>query len=100
MSRYFLFAGLFSLLSGCVSLQSVSVTSIPMSSGKSVEATAESGLLFLGIRGNSTYVDDLVKDLRKQCEGGTVTGILTKFEGKSWPLFIKYKVTAKGDCNL
>ncbi len=99
MTRNAIFC-LFCLLQGCVHLQSVSVTPIPMSGGKVVEASAESGMLFMGITGNAEFVDTLVRDLRDQCKGGTVTGILTKYEAKAWPLFVKYTVTARGDCNL
>ena len=100
MIRRFLVIGLLATSSGCVTLRSMSVTPIPLSGGKTVEASAETGLLFLSISGNTEFVDNLIKDLRGQCEGGTVTGILTKFETKSWPFFAKHTVTASGDCNL
>ena len=85
-------------LVGCVHLKSVSVTPVPAERGTPVSASAETPLLFLGIGFKDTFADDLADDLRKQCEGGTVTGILTKYEQLSYPLLVRYNVVAKGWC--
>lgn len=86
------------LLTGCAHLSSVSVTPIPAAAGVPVESEVESQLMFLGITGNNDYVDDVVRDLRDQCENGQIQGILTKHETLSYFLFTKVRIHASGRC--
>lgn len=90
--------GVLALQIGCSQLQSVSVTPVPMESGTEIETVVESPLIVLGIRGDHNYVDDVVKDLKKQCSGGRIQGILTTHEVISWPFVSKHRITASGRC--
>lgn len=85
-------------LGGCAHLASVSVTPVPAAAGEEIRAVAESPLIVLGIRTDHAYVDHVVRDLRRQCEGGQVQGILTKHEVIAWPFVNKHRITATGRC--
>jgi hypothetical protein len=82
---------------GCASLQSVSVTNIPRERGRPVEATADNPA-FLGLHFDNDFADDLPDELRKQCPGGKVTGIYSKYESTWYVLVQNRSVTAKGYC--
>ena len=86
-------------LSGCVHLQSVSTTSLPVERSKPVEVKAQK-FLFLLINMNNKYVDQLVEDLARQCPHGSVEGILTKQEAIMYFPLIAHasRVTATGYC--
>ena len=88
-----------SVLSGCVSLDSVSVTQIPVNRSQKVKAEAER-FIVLGFNFDNDYVNAITSDLKNQCANGTVTGILTKTESIDYFLFIfwKKRVTASGFC--
>lgn len=87
------------LLSGCAAVQSVSLTPIPRDRNRPVQALG-SKTIVLGLNFDNDFIDQITEDLKKQCEGGTVTGILTKDETINYFLFLVYKrqVTAKGYC--
>jgi len=87
------------VLSGCASINSVSLTSIPAKKGP--EITAErSKMIFLGLNFDNDYVNEMTDDLKAQCRDGQVKGILTKDESIMYFLFFLYrrKVTAYGYC--
>lgn len=86
------------LLSGCAHLASVSVTSVPPQAGTEVSTVVESPLIVMGFRSDHHYVDDVVRELKRQCEGGTVTALLTKHEVIHWPFVSKHRITASGKC--
>ncbi len=86
------------LLAGCVKLQSVSVTQVPAQRTQQVSASAETPLLFMGIGLKPTFADSLVDNLRLKCKNGLISGILTKHEHLTWPLFSRERVTATGWC--
>ena len=89
-------------MTNCVSLQSVSITNIPKDTSRPV-STSQTKLIFLAANFNTDYADLLSKDLRKQCPGGKVSGILTKNEHichLPLCLFYSQKITAKGFCTL
>ena len=86
------------LLTGCAHLSSVSVTPIPAAVGVPVASEVESQLMFLGITGHNDYVDDVVRDLRDQCENSQIQSILTKHETLSYFLFTKVCIHASGRC--
>ena len=90
------------IIKGCTYLESVSLTNIPEERSKVVTATREKGIIFY-FNFDTDFADELSADLRSQCEGGVVSGILTKFENISYvPVFCFYsvnRVTATGYCN-
>lgn len=86
------------VLSGCVSLSSVSLTQIPKARKKIVTAEA-SRTIFLGFNFDNDYVDRLAEQLRNKCPGGKVSGILTKYETTSYFIVFKKTITARGYCS-
>ena len=93
---------LMGMSTGCIYLESVSLTNIPEERSKVVTATREKGIIFY-FNFDTDFTDELSADLRSQCEGGVVSGILTKFENICYvPVFCfysVYRVTATGYCN-
>jgi hypothetical protein len=87
------------MMSGCASINSVSLTPIPTQRKTSVR-TEKSKIIFLGFNFDNDFVDDAVEDLKTQCPNGQVTGLLTKDETVLYFLFIvwKKKITATGYC--
>ena len=86
-------------LVGCVSLNTVSLTSIPAQREKPVSASVER-FMVLGFNFDNDYVDMLTDKLKNQCSNGTISGILTKDENIDYFLYIFWKktITAKGYC--
>ena len=93
---------LMEMSTGCTYLESVSLTNIPEERSKVVTATRGKGIIFY-FNFDTDFADELSADLRSQCEGGVVSGILTKFENICYvPVFCfysVYRVTATGYCN-
>ena len=89
-------------ITGCTFLESVSLTNIPEKRSKVVSATREKRIFFY-FNFDTDFADELSANLRSQCEGGVVSGILTKFENICYvPVFCFYsvnRVTATGYCN-
>ncbi|OYZ18797.1 MAG: hypothetical protein B7Y39_13035 [Bdellovibrio sp. 28-41-41] len=87
------------VLSGCVSLNSVSLTSVPADRSKRVAAASER-FIFMGFNFDNDYVNSITSDLKTQCPNGTVSGVLTKSESINYFLFIfwKSRVSASGYC--
>ena len=89
------------MITGCTYLESVSLTNIPEERSKVVTATREKGIIFY-FNFDTDFADELSADLRSECEGGVVSGILTKFENICYvPVFCfysVYRVTATGYC--
>jgi hypothetical protein len=84
-------------LSACVSLNSVSLTQIPAERGNSITATSNSWNL-LGIAFSNDFIDVAIMDLKRQCVGGKVEGILTKHQTTAYFLVFKREVIATGYC--
>jgi hypothetical protein len=86
-------------LTGCVSLQSVSLTQIPAQRKREVHAEA-SKFLFFFISFDNDFVDEVRDELRDKCRGGKVTGILTKDESVNYFLgiFTRRRIQATGYC--
>jgi hypothetical protein len=99
MKTLALFAGFVALaaLSGCASLQSVSVTNIPRERGRPIQANADNPA-FLGIHFSNDFADGLPDELRRQCPGGKVTGIYSKYESTWYVLVQNREVTVHGYC--
>ena len=90
------------MITGCTYLESVSLTNIPEERSKVVTATREKGIIFY-FNFDTDFADELSADLRSQCEGGVVSGILTKFENICYVLVFCFysvnRVTATGYCD-
>ena len=84
-------------LSACVSLNSVSLTQIPAERNSSITATSNSWN-FLGIAFSNDFIDEAIMDLKRQCIGGKVEGILTKHQTTLYFLVFKREVIATGYC--
>ena len=98
--KLLVFFVLSTMLVQCVSLNSVSMTQIPKERQKVVSASVSRNI-FLFLNFDNDYVDELSGQLRVQCSGGVVSGILTKAESICYlPFCFIYqkKVTAKGYC--
>lgn len=87
------------LLTNCVHLKSVSLTSIPEERSQVVKTNKEKFVFFL-FNFDNDFVDSAVQDLKSQCPKGKVTGILTKDETVMYFLFFvwKMRLTAEGYC--
>lgn len=87
------------LTCGCVSLQSVSLTSVPADRSQRVKAESER-FIFMGFNFDNDYVNAITADLKTQCPNGTVSGLLTKAESINYFLYIfwRSKITATGYC--
>ncbi len=87
------------IFSGCASLDSVSITPVPVNRSQKVKAEAERSI-FLGFNFDNDYVNQITNDLKNQCTNGTVTGLMTKTETINYFLFFfwKKKVSATGYC--
>lgn len=86
-------------LASCASVNSVSLTSIPAQRNRPVSAVV-SKTIFLGFNFDNDFINPLVDDLKQKCQGGVVSGILTKDETISYVLVFTKKVTASGFCNM
>jgi hypothetical protein len=86
-------------LSGCASLNSVSVTPIPANRTAQVSAEA-SRWIILGFNFDNDYADEVTKKLSDTCPGGKISGILTKDEVYMYfsVFVLKRKVVASGYC--
>jgi hypothetical protein len=90
---------LMTLLTGCASINSVSLTSIPARKGKEIKVERSKFIVF-GFNFNNDFVDEMVEALKAECPNGQVKGILTKDETIDYfiMLFITRRVTATGYC--
>lgn len=84
-------------LGGCVSLQSVSLTQVPKERSNQVTASADQWS-FLGLAVNSDFVNEAVLDLKNQCQGGKLEGVLTKYQSTFYPFVLNREVIATGYC--
>ena len=89
-----------SILSGCVSLNSMSLTQIPVKRTNKIEASASKTIFFFFSFDNE-FIDSVVAKLKRQCRGGQVKGVLTKDEVTNYFLMFVHKreVTATGYCS-
>ncbi len=86
------------LLTSCASVNSVSLTPIPVNRANIISAEV-SKTIFLAFNFNNDFVDKITNDLKEKCPNGVVSGILTKDEVISYVLVYTRKVTATGYCN-
>ncbi len=97
MIRLFISALALLVLSGCVSLNSVSLTQIPSDKGALINAQAHDWV-FLAFTTQNDFVDEAVDSLKQQCQGGKLTGVLTKHQTTAYVLVIKREVIVSGYC--
>jgi hypothetical protein len=90
---------LFIFLSGCASLNSLSLTSIPTERTTPVKSQA-SKLIFLAFNFDNDFINSMVSDLKRQCPSGKITGLLTKDENIAYFGYFVWKkqITATGYC--
>lgn len=101
LTQFFLIPWVSWLAAGCVSLRSVSLTSVPESRDSLVQAK-ESEIVIMGIASNNDFVDDVARTLGRQCQGGRIQGILTKHYSTTYVYWLieKRTVEARGYCSL
>lgn len=89
----------FITLSGCASLNSVSVTSLPANRDNQIQAQADKWIIF-GLSFDNDYADTVAKGLEAKCPRGKVSGILTKDEAYYYflALVVKRQIQATGYC--
>lgn len=97
MTRLFITLIAIVILSGCMSLNSVSLTQIPSDKGQLVSASAHDWL-FLGLTTQNDFVNEAVDNLKKECSNGKLTGVLTKHQTTAYVLVFKREVIASGYC--
>ncbi|MAA71407.1 MAG: hypothetical protein CL679_06730 [Bermanella sp.] len=85
------------MLSGCMSLNSVSLTQIPSDKGQLVSAKAHDWV-FLGFTTQNNFVNEAVNNLKQECPNGKLTGVLTKHQTTAYVLVFKREVIASGYC--
>ena len=56
--------------------------------------------LFLGFTTQNDFVDEAVERLKSECQGGKLTGILTKHQTTAYLVVFKREVIASGYCNM
>lgn len=96
LSIFLILCGLV-LSTGCVSLNSVSLTQLPEKRDNLVTASA-SDVIFLGFTTQNDFADEAVENLKEKCRDGKLTGILTKHQTTSYILVFKREVIASGYC--
>lgn len=97
MTRLFITLAAILSLSGCMSLNSVSLTQIPSDKGQLVSASAHDWL-FLGFTTQNDFVDEAINNLKQECPNGKLTGVLTKHQTTAYVLVFKREVIASGYC--
>lgn len=99
LQRACMAAVLTALLSGCVSLDSVSVTQVPEERSHRVSAEAHKWVIFFFSFSNA-YVDEARDELRGKCKNGKITGILAKDETVNYflGLVMKKRLDVEGYC--
>lgn len=99
MTRLISVAILALIMTGCVHLNSVSLTQIPGEKGQLVSASAHDWV-FLGFTSQNDFVDEAVANLKNECPNGKLTGILTKHQTTAYFLVFKREVIASGYCKV
>jgi hypothetical protein len=85
------------VVTGCTSLQSLSVTQVPTDRSRQVHAEVSNTAL-LGIHFDNDFVDELLPQLMAQCPSGRITGLLTKQESSLYVIVATRRVIATGYC--
>ncbi|MCW8328555.1 hypothetical protein MD588_07015 [Photobacterium sp. SDRW27] len=86
------------LLSGCVGLNTVSLTPVPAQRDHQITATSSSWN-FIGINFDNAFVDEAVENLKSQCPTGKIEGVYTKHQTTAYALIFKREIVATAYCN-
>lgn len=87
------------MLVGCTTMHSAYLTNLstPREGAKPIEADAWKFIL-LGLSFSEDYAFEAREDLYAQCPKGTVTGVLTTFQTRTFLLFWIDSVRVRGYC--
>ena len=93
---------LFSLLAlsltGCVGLNTVSMTQVP-AERDNIITTNSSSWNFIGINFSNAFVDEAIDNLKEQCSTGKIEGVFTKHQTTGYVLIFKREVIVSAYCN-
>ena len=85
-------------LSGCVGLNTVSMTQVPAERDNKI-TTNSSSWNFIGINFSNAFVDQAIENLKEQCPIGKIEGIYTKHQTTGYLLVFKREVVVSAYCN-
>ena len=85
-------------LSGCVGLNTVSMTQVPAERDNKI-TTNSSNWNFIGINFSNVFVDQAIEDLKGQCPTGKIEGVYTKHQTTGYVLVFKREVIVSAYCN-
>ncbi len=85
-------------LSGCVGLNTVSMTQVP-AERKNIISTTSSSWNFIGINFSNAFVDEAIDQLKVQCPTGKIEGVFTKHQTTAYVLVFKREVIVSAYCN-
>ncbi len=100
MKRFLLLITICALFSaGCASINSLSLTPIPVNRSNKVEVI-KSKVIILGFNFDNDFVDQINDELKAKCPNGKISGILTKDEDINYFLYFVWKkqVSVTGYC--
>lgn len=99
MFKNTLLVSLFALsLSGCVGLNTVSMTQVP-AERENIISTNSSSWNFIGINFSNAFVDEAIEKLKIQCPTGKIEGVYTKHQTTGYVLVFKREVIVSAYCN-
>jgi len=85
-------------LSGCVGLNTVSMTQVPAERDNKI-TTNSSSWNFIGINFSNVFVDEAIENLKTQCPTGKIEGVYTKHQTTGYVLVFKREVIVSAYCN-
>ena len=85
-------------LSGCVGLNTVSMTQVPAERDNKI-TTNSSSWNFIGINFSNVFVDEAIENLKSQCPTGKIEGVYTKHQTTGYVLVFKREVIVSAYCN-
>jgi len=85
-------------LSGCVGLNTVSMTQVPAERDNQI-TTSSSSWNFIGINFSNAFVDEAIDKLKSQCPAGKIEGVYTKHQTTGYLLVFKREVIVSAYCN-
>ncbi|KGJ93968.1 hypothetical protein [Colwellia psychrerythraea] len=85
-------------LSGCVGLNTVSMTQVP-AERENIISTNSSSWNLIGINFSNAFVDEAIGNLKAQCPTGKIEGVYTKHQTTGYVLVFKREVIVSAYCN-
>jgi len=98
LNKTILFSLLALSLSGCVGLNTVSMTQVPAERENKI-STSSSSWNFIGINFSNKFVDVAIDKLKDQCSSGKIEGVYTKHQTTGYLLVFKREVIVSAYCN-